>query len=285
MSQPSPLITAADLSAHLNEADWCILDCRFALNDPGQGRRDYAQAHIPNALYAHLDDDLSGPVAAGKTGRHPLPAPASFGATLSEWGIDSQVNVVAYDDGDATIAARLWWMLRWVGHKRAMVLDGGWASWVSMGGRVTGEPGCRRARSCRVRPNRAMVASCAEVDEIRGRSGWLLIDSRTGERFRGESEPVDPVAGHIPGAVNAPFTGNLGSDGRLLPAAALRSRFAGMLGNTAPDKAVFYCGSGVTAAHQLLALAVAGVEGARLYPGSWSEWIADPRRPVAGPPG
>ena len=280
-SPPSPLIAATDLGSRLEESDWCILDCRFTLNDTERGRRDYHLSHIPNALYAHLDDDLSGPVIAGETGRHPLPSPETFAATLGQWGIDPGVSVVIYDDRDSSIAARLWWMLSWVGHRRVFVLDGGWAAWTAMGGPVTDAPGRRQPRIYRVHPNSSMLADCPEVVKIQPESGWLLVDSRTGERFRGEWEPVDPVAGHIPGAINAPFTANLDASGRLLPAATLRSRFAEMLGAVDPARAVFYCGSGVTAAHNLLALAVAGMEGARLYAGSWSEWIVDPRRPVA----
>jgi thiosulfate/3-mercaptopyruvate sulfurtransferase len=281
VSEPSPLITAAELALHVEDPDWCIVDCRFALNDTDRGRRDYAASHMPNSVYAHLDNDLSGPVVAGETGRHPLPRPESFAASLEAWGIDPDVSVVVYDDCDASISARLWWMLRWVGHRRVSVLDGGWAAWIEMGGQTTDEPGRRQPRVYQADPDPSMLVGCGEVEEIRCASGWLLIDSRTAERFRGESEPIDPVAGHIPGAINAAFTANLDAQGRLLSAATLRSRFTEILGAVEPEQAVFYCGSGVTAAHNLLALAVAGIEGARLYPGSWSEWIADPRRAVA----
>lgn len=284
MSEPSPLIAATELACHLDESDWCILDCRFALNDTERGRGEYALSHIPNSLYAHLEDDLSGPVVAGATGRHPLPSPEIFAATLGKWGIDPSVYVVIYDDCDASIAARLWWMLRWVGHRRVFVLDGGWAAWVEMGGSATEEPGRRQRRIYQAQPDSSLLAGSAEMVEIHPKNGWLLIDSRTGERFRGESEPIDPVAGHIPGAVNAPFTANLDANGRLLPASTLRSRFVKILGEVEPARTVFYCGSGVTAAHNLLALAVAGIQGARLYAGSWSEWIADPQRPVATGP-
>ncbi len=284
MSEPSPLIVATELARHLEESEWCILDCRFALNDTELGHREYALSHIPNALYAHLEDDLSGPVVAGETGRHPLPSPETFAATLGKWGIDPNVYVVIYDDCDSSIAARLWWMLRWVGHRRVSVLDGGWAAWVEMGGSATDEPGRRQPRNYQTNPDSSMLADCAGVVEIHPKSGWMLVDSRTAERFRGESEPIDPVAGHIPGAINAPFTANLDPSGRLLPAATLRSRFEEMMGAVEPEQAVFYCGSGVTAAHNLLALAVAGFQGARLYAGSWSEWITDPRRPVATGP-
>ena len=221
-------------------------------------------------------------MVAGETGRHPLPSPDTFAATLGNWGIDPSVYVVIYDDCDASIAARLWWMLRWVGHRRVFVLDGGWTSWVQMEGSATDQPGRRPPRIYQPKPDSSMLAGCGEVVEMQQKkAGWLLIDSRTEERFRGESEPIDPVAGHIPGAINAPFTANLDASGRLLSAATLRARFEEMLGPVEPGKAVFYCGSGVTAAHNLLALAVADIRGSRLYAGSWSEWIADPRRPVA----
>lgn len=272
------------MAPHVDDSGWCVIDCRFSLNDTERGRRDYFASHVPNSLYAHLDDDLSGTVVAGKTGRHPLPSPEKFAATLEQWGIGPSVSVVVYDDCDSSIAARLWWMLRWMGHPLALVLDGGWAAWVEMGGTTTDKPGRRQPRIYQVEPDSSMLAGSGEVAEIQPDSGWLLIDSRAGERFRGETEPVDPVAGHIPGAINAPFMANLDPHGHLLPAATLRSRFREILGEVEPGQAVFYCGSGVTAAHNLLALAVAGIQGARLYAGSWSEWITDPQRPVATGP-
>ncbi len=281
MSDPSTLIAATDLASHVNEESWCVLDCRFSLNDPERGRRDFEKSHITNAAYVHLEEDLSGTVIAGRTGRHPLPDPTVFGRTLSRLGIDADVHVAVYDDGDASIAARLWWMLLWMGHQSVSVLDGGWAAWIAMNGAVSDLHRERKPRTFVPQIDATMLAILSEVDQVRQRNGWLLIDSRTEERFRGDSEPIDPVAGHIPGAINVPYITNLDAGGCLSTAAQLKIRFVEILDGIAPERTVFYCGSGVTAAHNLLAMQVAGLAGARMYVGSWSEWIIDPQRPVA----
>lgn len=274
------LISTAELSRHLADANWAVVDCRFALADVEQGRRNYRDAHIAGAVYAHLDDDLSGPVIPGRTGRHPLPDVEGFAQTLSNWGIDNQVQVVAYDDAGGAMAARLWWLLRWLGHEAVAVLDGGWPAWRSEGGPERSGIETRPARTFSPRLQAHLLVEVDEVEQHRTDPAFHLIDSRSADRYRGQNETIDPVAGHIPGAVSGPFAHNLDKEGRFLSPAALKARFQDLLGDAPPESAVFYCGSGVTAAHNLLAMAYAGLGDGRLYAGSWSEWIADPKRPV-----
>jgi len=278
------LVSAAEVAAHLDDPAWAMVDCRFALADPGRGERDYLAGHIPGAVYAHLDRDLAGPVVAGRTGRHPLPAVGMIAGTLGGWGIGEGVQVVAYDDAGGAFAARLWWLLRWLGHGAAAVLDEGWPGWSAEGRRVRAGAESRPPRAFVPRPQPGMVADAGAVMRLRTDPGWCLLDARSADRYRGENETIDPVAGHIAGAVSAPFAENLDADGRFRPADELRSRFAGLLAAVPPERTVVYCGSGVTAAHNLLAMAHAGLDGAKLYAGSWSEWITDPARPVAGGP-
>lgn len=275
------LITTTEVARHLADPNWAIVDCRFALDDTEQGRRAYQEAHIPGAVYAHLDEDLSGPIVPDQTGRHPLPDVETFADTLSAWGIGNDSQVVAYDDRGGAIAARLWWMLRWVGHDAVAVLDGGWPRWRDQ---------ARPTRSGVERPVVAdfiphsrphLLVSGQEVAERLGDPALLLVDARSPDRFRGENETLDAVAGHIPGAVNAFYGRNLDEEGGFLPAAELRRRYRTLLDDKGPEQAVVYCGSGVTAAHDLLALRHAGLGDAILYAGSWSEWITDPERPVA----
>jgi thiosulfate/3-mercaptopyruvate sulfurtransferase len=275
------LISAAELAEHLDDPDWAVFDCRFSLADTGRGRRDYQAAHIPGALYAHLDDDLSGPVIAGQTGRHPLPDVETFTRRLSGWGIDGDVQVVAYDDANGGIAARLWWMLRWLGHEAVAVLDGGWAHWLKQELPARAGLESRSARRFKARPRPDMLVSTAAVETLSQNRQPVIFDSRTADRYRGENETIDPVAGHIPGAISAPYPENIGPNGLFLPRETLRIRFETLLGETPADQAVFYCGSGVTAAQNILALAHAGLGVACLYAGSWSQWISDPSRPVA----
>jgi len=351
-------------------SDLAIIDCRFDLARPDWGALAYAEGHIPGALYGHLDRDLSGPVAA-HTGRHPLPAPEQWTQTLSRWGVDARVQVVAYDQGNGAYAARLWWLLRWAGHRQVAVLNGGFAAWQQAGMPVDLTPGKRTARSFAWGPSargasahaagaqgaggrgtgahaadaqgalargtgaraadtqgalaqprqgqrggdpvrsgqESMVVGTAELEHsVRagellsaepmsppggpvstarshvGPAGRLvLVDARSADRFAGQNETIDPVAGHIPGARNYPFVSNLDSRGRFLPADELRKRWGATLGEGAAGAShvIAMCGSGVTACHNLLALEIAGLTGARLYAGSWSEWIRDPRRPIA----
>jgi thiosulfate/3-mercaptopyruvate sulfurtransferase len=276
------LVSVAKLAENLENPDWVVVDCHFSLADPELGRRLYQQAHIPGAIYAHLDEDMCSPVIPGKTGRHPLPELNALAERFSSWGIDERVQVVAYDASNgALVAVRLWWLLRWLGHPAVAVLDGGLQAWQAAGYPVQAgqEQRARRAFTPHLQPG--MTANTTEVDAMRLDPQSLVVDSRAVTRYRGENETIDPVAGHIPGAVSAPYEDNLDPTGHMRDREALRARFQSMLGSTPPEKAVFYCGSGVTAIHNLLALAYAGLGDARLYPGSWSEWITDPGRPIA----
>ncbi|HMB93119.1 MAG TPA: sulfurtransferase [Rhodothermales bacterium] len=275
------IIDPADLHAHLDDPDWAIVDARFSLHEPARGRHDYEAAHIPGAVYAHLDDDLSGDIVPGVTGRHPLPDPSAFSEKLSAWGIADGVQVVVYDDIGGGIAARLWWMLRWLGHDAVAVLDGGFPAWQAAGYPTRSGEESRPSRSFKPQPHPEMVAEVEEVETLRNDEACRLLDARAGARYRGALEPIDPVAGHIPGAVSAPYGGNLDDDQRFLSPQQLRERFATVLEDVPPEQTVVYCGSGVTAAHDILAMTHAGLTGARLYPGSWSHWITDADRPVA----
>jgi thiosulfate/3-mercaptopyruvate sulfurtransferase len=274
------LITAADLVPHIADPAWLLIDCRFDLSDPAAGEKLYRRDHIPNAIYASLDRDLSGPLVAG-TGRHPLPSPNAFAETLSRWGISEQMQVIAYDADNSAYAARLWWMLRWVGHHAVAVLDGGYNAWRAAALPVSGDVPRRDSTHFIARPQRAAWLDAAEVQQRVARSDWRLLDARGPERFAGEVEPIDPVAGHVAGAHNHPFVRNLSADGRFLPADELRARFAATQNGVGDEHTIAMCGSGVTACHLLLGLEIAGKSGARLYPGSWSEWITDPSRPIA----
>jgi thiosulfate/3-mercaptopyruvate sulfurtransferase len=277
----STLISTSELADHLDESDWVVVDCRFSLDDTGRGRGDYLRAHVPGAVYAHLDEDLSGPIMPGETGRHPLPAVDVIAKKLGQWGIEAGVQVVAYDDNTGGVAARLWWMLRWLGHDSVAVLNGGWRQWSDEGRPARAGEEQSEPRIFTPHPRPEMVVDASAVLAMGTNPTQRLVDSRSRERYRGEQELIDPVAGHIPGAVCAPYMDNLDADGRFRPTEELRARFEAVLGELEPAQAVFYCGSGVTAAHNLLAMAHAGLEIARLYAGSWSEWITDPQRPVA----
>ena len=292
MSQTT-LITARQLAARLEDPDVAVIDCRFDLARPQWGRDAYAGARIPRSLYAHLDHDLSGKTSAS-TGRHPLPPIDEMAARLGRWGIDAQVQVIAYDQSSGAWAARLWWLLRWLGHTRVAVLDGGFAAWQEERLPLETTPADSPARTRRERPARhfdprpdaEMVVSTAELEALVASRRFaaadiVLVDARSADRFAGRNEGIDPVAGHIPGARNHPFTDNVDAAGRFLARGALRERFARTLEGVPPDAAICMCGSGVTACHNLLAMEVAGLQGARLYAGSWSEWIKDPKRPIA----
>ncbi len=279
MTRP-PLIAADELRTALaTPRDVVILDCGYDLTDAAAGERAYAAGHLPGAQYAHLERDLSG-TRSGRNGRHPLPARATFAATAGRWGIAPGVAVVCYDDHGGPYAARAWWLLRWLGHADVAVLDGGRAAWRAAGGETTTEP-----PSVAPQPPYPATAAPAmatiDADLLLARLGTLrVVDSRAGERFRGDVEPLDAVAGHIPGATNRFFRDNLDAAGRFKPPAVLRAEFAA-LGVAAADGVVQQCGSGVTACHNLLAMVHAGIGATTLYPGSWSEWCSDPRRPVA----
>ncbi|PJK00978.1 sulfurtransferase [Lysobacteraceae bacterium NML91-0213] len=272
------IVDCEDLHAALGRSGLVIVDCRFALADPGAGEAAWRRSHVPGAVYAHLDRDLSGPHAPG-AGRHPWPSASAFAQTLAAWGIDADRQVVAYDDGDGAHAARLWCLVRAAGFERVAVLDGGWARWQALGLPVTDDPPRPAPVAIRSLSWRMPPLEAADV-QAHLASGGLLVDARAAERFRGEIEPIDRVAGHVPGAVNRPYAQNL-RDGRFKPAAQLRAEFESVLGAHGADEMVAMCGSGVTACHHLLAMAHAGLDGARLYGGSWSGWIEDPARPVA----
>jgi len=276
------LVDTGTLAAHLDDPEWAVFDCRSVLGDAQAGPRAYTQGHIPGACYIHLERDLSGLVTP-ETGRHPLPDPTRLAGILGRAGVDAHVQIVAYDDAGGAYAARLWWLARWLGHPRAAVLDGGWQRWLKEGRAQSTEAPHPAARKFPLKgADREAWLSTAEVLEmVRGRKHGRLLDARAPVRYRGEQEPIDPVAGHVPGAVNLPYAESVAEDGRFKNPEALRQAFEAALGGLRPDQAVCMCGSGVTACHHLLAMEVAGLKGARLYAGSWSEWIRDPTRPVA----
>ncbi|NWA01143.1 sulfurtransferase [Pseudomonas gingeri] len=259
-----------------------ILDCRFALEDPDYGQRSYAQGHIEGAHFADLERDLSGPVTKGVTGRHPLPEPAVLVQRLQAWGISADNEIVLYDDGPGMYAARAWWLLAWLGKRDGVfILDGGLKAWHGAGQPLSLNPPPAARGTFSGTADPSLQISAQQLQERLGQASLTLLDARAQPRFRGEVEPIDPVAGHIPGAQCAAFSDNLGADGRFLPAEQLRQRFAGQLGDRSPRELVAYCGSGVTACHNLFALSLAGYPLGTLYAGSWSEWITDPKRGVA----
>ncbi len=281
------LIQVAELAELLARASAAssvvVLDCRHELSRPEWSDLAYAEGHIPTALQAHLDRDLSSPITA-QSGRHPLPDVTKFAQTLGAWGIDNSVQVVAYDQGNGVYASRAWWLLRWVGHNAVAVLDGGFAAWQEAGLPIAREPGTRTPRQFVPHVAARALLSTAEVQQALGSKEMALIDARGADRFAGENETIDPVAGHVPGAANRPFGKNVDARGRFLPAAELRRQWTEALAGRDAREVVAMCGSGVSACHNLLALEIAGLPGARLYPGSWSEWIRDPRRPIARGP-
>ncbi|MBK8510221.1 MAG: sulfurtransferase [Candidatus Competibacteraceae bacterium] len=273
------LIDPETLNVHLGDPDWIVMDCRFSLSDPEAGRRAYAQSHLPGARYAHLDEDLSGPITPA-AGRHPLPDPTRLAEKLGAWGIGNDTQVIAYDDmGGILAASRLWWLLRWLGHRACAVLDGGFQAWRQAGLPLAARPPVIRPLRFEARPDDRLWLTAARVATLAEQE--LLVDARGAARYRGEMEPIDPVAGHIPGAVNLPTEDNLTADGRFRPADEQRERFLALLDGRPASAVVHSCGSGVTACHNLLAMEAAGLNGSRLYAGSWSEWIRDPARPVA----
>ena len=273
------LVDPATLAAHVGDADWLIVDVRHQLADTGYGERIYAENHIPGAVFLHCDCDLSGPMT-GSNGRHPLPAVEKLAARLGEIGIGPQTQVVIYDDAQGMIAGRLWWLLRWLGHEQVAVLDGGFQAWQAAGGALTTELPLLRPTTFTAQVRDAMV-DADYVQAFLQTSRMHLVDARSPDRFRGENETIDPVGGHIPGAVNRFFRENLQVDGRFKPAAELRAEWLMVLAGESPEQVVHQCGSGVSACHNILAMEIAGLPGSRLYAGSWSEWCTDCGRPVA----
>ncbi len=289
-SQVAPSQVLPAKAARSAPSQVAILDCRFDLSAPAAGRQAYASAHIPGARYADLNEVLAGPVSA-TSGRHPLPAPDVLAGHLAALGVGRESQVIVYDEANGAFAARAWWLLRWLGHTRVAVLDGGFKAWLAGGGATaSGEPetdAVPPAIPLQANVDAATVATAADVKRGLQQPARLLVDARAAERYAGSVEPIDPVAGHVPGAVNHPFARNLRADGRFLAAPELRRLWQETLGSHAPAQVTHMCGSGVTACHNLLAMELAGLPRATLYAGSWSEWIRDPDRPVArgGSPG
>ncbi|MBC3373435.1 sulfurtransferase [Pseudomonas sp. SWRI92] len=276
------LISPQGLEQRRTDPGLVILDCRFALEDPDYGQRSYAEGHIAGASFADLERDLSGPVIKGVTGRHPLPDPEALIARLHAWGIGNDSTIVLYDDGPGAYAARAWWLLVWLGKRDGVyILDGGLKAWHSAGLPLSLDPPAHQPGTFSGSADANLLLDAETLQQRLGQSDMTLLDARALPRFKGDVEPIDPVAGHIPGAQCAAFTDNLGADGRFLPAGQLKLRFAEKLGDRPPSGLVAYCGSGVTACHNLFALCLAGHPLGKLYAGSWSEWINDPQRGVA----
>lgn len=277
------LISTDLLAAHLR-GDWVVVDCRYDLQNETWGHQQYRAAHIPGAVYASLGEDLAGP-RTGSNGRHPLPSVEALADTLGRFGITQGSQVVAYDQDNGMYASRLWWLLRYVGHEAVALLDGGWEKWTREGRPAAAGDEHRSSSSFAASPRPSMHVDAPRILTGLRRPDTLLVDARSPERFEGRVEPIDREAGHIPGAANHSFRTNLAEDGTMLPAHQLREMFLRLLSGRDASQAVMYCGSGVTACHNLLAMEHAGLPGARLYPGSWSEWSSNPDRPIEkGPP-
>jgi thiosulfate/3-mercaptopyruvate sulfurtransferase len=278
------LIDAATLRDHLLDATWVVLDVRHDLADPAAGPAAYAASHLPNAFHAHIDRDLSG-AKTGRNGRHPLPAREALVERFRDWGVRRDTQIVAYDAQGGQFAGRLWWLARWLGHEAVAVLDGGYPAWLAAGGWVSQEAPDRLRGD--FAPGHPLVpgVDAATVLSVLDDPTRVVLDARAAERFEGRIEPIDPVAGHIPGALNRFWGENLAPDACFKPATQLRAEFEALLAGRSAQQLIAQCGSGVTACHHLLAMEHAGLGGAALYPGSWSEWIADPSRPIATGPG
>ena len=274
------LIDVATLAGRLDDPRQVIVDCRYNLLDPAAGRGAWTAGHIPGAYYADLGRDLAGPKHAG-SGRHPLPDPAIFTAWVARLGIGPGVQVAVYDDAGGQMAARLWWLLRWIGHQEVALVDGGFPAWLAAGFPISTVMPTGRSPAAPGRAGQMPVIDTAEVLRSLGTGRWRLIDLRARARFRGEQEPIDPVAGHIPGAANAPFTDTLDPAGHFRSAEALRTYFLPLLNGHASATVAAMCGSGVTACHGIFTLELAGFPGVHLYAGSWSEWIQSTARPIA----
>jgi thiosulfate/3-mercaptopyruvate sulfurtransferase len=275
-------ISVAELQQHLFDKSWCVIDCRHDLTDFSAGYSAYRAGHIPGATFAHIEEDLAGEITPA-TGRHPLPICEHLAQIFREWGINNSSQIVAYDAQGGSFAGRLWWLARWLGHDNVAVLDGGWQAWLDATQWNSIEEPERPDGDFVAGPPLEMVIDAGQVLATRGDPGTVLIDARAAERYEGKVEPLDPVAGHIPGALNRPWQSNL-RDGRFKPADELRAEFDALLAGHTPSQVIHQCGSGVTAAHNMLAMRIAGLSGSALYAGSWSEWIRDPARPVVRGP-
>jgi len=274
------LVTVEQLQERLDDPAWRIVDVRHDLMDAAVGPRAYEAGHIPGAVFAHTDDDLSG-AKNGRNGRHPLPDRADLVRAFRRWGVNDDTQVVAYDANGGNFAVRLWWLARWLGHTRVAVLDGGWPRWVAKTGLSSTDTPAWAPGQFSDRSSPMPLVGVDDVVRNLGTHERLVLDARTPERYRGEQEPIDPVAGHIPGALNRPWQRNLEADQTFKSPQALRQEFEAALGSTPANRVVHQCGSGVTACHNILAMEIAGLAGSALYAGSWSEWIADPARPIA----
>jgi thiosulfate/3-mercaptopyruvate sulfurtransferase len=272
------LVSSDQMAQHLHDPQWVVLDCRFALTRPESGRQAYAKAHVPGARYAHLNEDLSGAITPS-SGRHPLPDPASLARKLGLWGVDKHKQVVVYDDSFGSMAVRLWWLLRWLGHDAVALLDGGFPSWAKQGRELSAEIPVIRPTEFRPAADDNLWIDSDDMLEALQRKR-VIIDARAEERFSGFIEPLDKVAGHIPGSINSPFEDNLDMRGNFLAAEELRAHYESLLHGARAGEVIHMCGSGVTACHNLLAMEIAGIPGGKLYVGSWSEWITDPSRPI-----
>lgn len=278
---PTMLVSTETLASHLNDPRWVIFDCRHDLMDHGKGERQYHDGHLPGSHFASVEQALSGE-KNGKNGRHPLPAPEAFTGFLARHGVTPESAIVAYDDSGGLYAARLWWMVRWIGHRGAVLLDGGWSKWTAEGrATTTAVPLPVPTAAWPVQVDTTAVWSASDVVAHLGDRACQLVDARQAERFRGDVEAIDPVAGHIPGAVNRFYKANLRPDLTLRPAGELRGEFGELLGAREPERVAHMCGSGITACANIFAMEYAGLHGSKLYAGSWSEWVADPTRPVA----
>lgn len=274
------LVTTEELARHLDDPSWVVFDTRHELTDPGAGRAAYDGGHIPGAFFLDTDEDLAGP-KTGTNGRHPLPDVQAFAARINRCGVTPRTQIVAYDDLGGNFAVRLWWMLRWLGHEQVALLDGGWPLWLREKRPVSREAPAARAGSFVPRPRLGATVDAAFVQRFARDPSARLIDARAMARYSGEQETIDPVAGHVPGAINRFWKMNLQPDGRFKEPEELREEWSDLLDDAPIERTVHMCGSGVTACHNLFALALAGLGEARLYPGSWSEWCSDPSRPVA----
>ena len=274
------VISSTELTSHLDDPDWVIVDCRFYLDDPEQGYREFLEGHIPGAVFANLNQDLSAPIIPGKTGRHPLPDVPKMVETISSWGIDRNTQVIIYDNEGGAYGARLWWILRWLGHMTAAVLDGGWNTWLVNNGQIEIKEETPKYKNFIPDIQPQYLVDAQYVNNIREDPDYKLLDSRSSERYFGQNESTDPVAGHIPGAISAPFMENLTEEGFFKSKYELQDRFRVLIGDHDSNSLVFYCGSGVTAAHNIISMVRAGYDMPKLYPGSWSEWITDPTRPI-----
>ena len=277
----SSLISPKTVNEHLEDPNWRFFDCRYVLTEPDKKQAEFAESHLPGATYAHVNHDLAAPQIQGKTGRHPLPKIAELIKTFSAWGISSSTQVVVYDDSGGAYAVRLWWMLRWLGHDAVAVMDGGWPRWVQEGRQVTAALTVSEPKIFKASPRDNWLVTAEDIKADLDNYEVRILDARNSDRFQGINETLDPVAGHIPGAVSAPFVENLDEDGNWKSKSVLRLMYEKLLSGSPAEQAVSYCGSGITACHNILAMYHAGLGDSRLYCGSWSDWIADHKCPVA----